>query len=88
MHFRFCWLCLNYHLIFFYFFISPLLTAMHLINYNVKNGEKEFIHYLFYFDYTEKRCSRRCGCWHSVILRDNFQSIHQQGKDICLQDVN
>ena len=43
---------------------------MHLINYNVKKGEKEFIHYLFYFDYIEERCSRKCGCWHSVILRD------------------
>ena len=36
----------------------------------LKKGEKEFIHYLFYFEYTEERCSRRCGRWHSVILRE------------------
>ena len=76
MHFRFCWLWLNYHFIicssvFCFFFISPLLTAMHLINYNVEKRGNKSLHSIYFTSITQKkRCSRRCGCWHSVILRD------------------
>ena len=41
---------------FVFFFISPLLTAMHFINYNVeKRGNKSL--YTFYFtSITQKKC--------------------------------
>ena len=60
MHFRFCWLWLNYQLIIyssvvFFFFISPLLAAMHLINYNVEKRGNKCLYTIYFTSITQKK---------------------------------
>ena len=61
MHFRFCWLWLNYHLIIYssvfllFFFISPLLTAMHFINYNVEKRGNKSLYTIYFTSITQKK---------------------------------